>query len=128
MYAPKNFLMPEHPLLEGIRNVEVIKLMQSLVSRGYCEEQFVWQHLYWTLTDEVAFRMPFFFQNYFASRVSKSQFDLNSLNEGNNICLNLLQKCRNKKILQGEFFCHRFKPKFRFTVDESQTSKPQALL
>merc|ERR1740129_2119178 len=52
MYAPKNFLMPEHPLLEGIRNVEVIKLMQSLVSRGYCEENFVWQHLYWTLTDE----------------------------------------------------------------------------
>ena len=52
MYAPKNFLMPEHPLLEGIRNIEVIKLMQSMVSRGYCEEQFVWQHLYWTLTDE----------------------------------------------------------------------------
>merc|ERR1719317_897948 len=23
-----------------------------MVSRGYCEEQFVWQHLYWTLTDE----------------------------------------------------------------------------
>merc|ERR1719510_667654 len=51
MYAPKNFLMPEHPLLEGIRNVEVIKLMQSMVSRGFCEEQFCWQHIYWTLTD-----------------------------------------------------------------------------
>merc|ERR1719285_363643 len=51
MYAPKNFLMPQHPKLEGIRNVEVIKLMQSLVSRGHCEEQFCWQHIYWTLTD-----------------------------------------------------------------------------
>jgi len=51
MYAPKNFLMPEHPLLEGIRNIEVIKLMQSLVSRGFCEEQFNWQMIYWTLTD-----------------------------------------------------------------------------
>jgi small subunit ribosomal protein S10e len=51
MYAPKNFLMPQHPKLEGIRNIEVIKLMQSLVSRGHCEEQFCWQHIYWTLTD-----------------------------------------------------------------------------
>merc|ERR1740129_1484277 len=25
--------------------------MQSLVSRGHCEEQFCWQHIYWTLTD-----------------------------------------------------------------------------
>merc|ERR1740129_514384 len=37
--------------MKGIRNIEVCKLMTSLVSKGFVEEQFVWQHLYWTLND-----------------------------------------------------------------------------
>merc|ERR1719356_1032628 len=52
LYAPKNHFLPSHPLCEGVRNIEVCKLMTSLKSRGFVEEHFCWQHLYWTLTDQ----------------------------------------------------------------------------
>lgn len=35
-----------------IRNLEVIKAMQSLTSKGYVKTQFSWQWYYYTLTDE----------------------------------------------------------------------------
>merc|ERR1719223_1454127 len=35
-----------------VRNLEVIKLMQSLRSRGYVRETFNWQWYYWYLTNE----------------------------------------------------------------------------
>ena len=40
---------------KGIRNIEVCKLMLSLKSREFVEEDFSWQHYYWTLTDKVTF-------------------------------------------------------------------------
>merc|ERR550517_1866876 len=53
LFAEKNHLLPSHPSFKdtGIRNVEVCKLMLSLKSRGFVEENFSWQHFYWTLTD-----------------------------------------------------------------------------
>eukprot|EP00941_MAST-03F_sp_MAST-3F-sp1_P000897 g897.t1 len=35
-----------------VRNLEVIKLLTSLKSRGYVRETFNWQWFYWYLTDE----------------------------------------------------------------------------
>mmetsp|Transcript_82115 Transcript_82115/g.199073 ORF Transcript_82115/g.199073 Transcript_82115/m.199073 type:complete len:148 (-) Transcript_82115:17-460(-) len=35
-----------------VPNLHVMKLCQSLVSRGYLEEKFSWQWYYWKLTDE----------------------------------------------------------------------------
>jgi small subunit ribosomal protein S10e len=42
----------QHPHIEGVPNLHVMKAMQSLTSRGYVREQFAWRHYYWTLTDE----------------------------------------------------------------------------
>jgi small subunit ribosomal protein S10e len=50
MVAPKNFIVP-HPELE-IPNLEVVKALQSLTSRGYVHTQFSWQWYFYTLTDE----------------------------------------------------------------------------
>jgi len=36
----------------GIRNLFVIKALQSLTSRGYVKTQFSWQYYYYTLTPE----------------------------------------------------------------------------
>ena len=38
-------------VLTKIPNIQVIKLMQSLKTRGYVKETFNWQIYYWTLTD-----------------------------------------------------------------------------
>lgn len=35
-----------------VPNLQVIKSMQSLTSRGYVKTQFAWQHYYYTLTNE----------------------------------------------------------------------------
>lgn len=35
-----------------VRNLEVIKAMQSLTSKGFVKTQFSWQWYYYTLTDE----------------------------------------------------------------------------
>jgi small subunit ribosomal protein S10e len=52
LVAPKDFNSPSHPDLTEIRNLEVIKAMQSLTSKGYVKTQFSWQWYYYTLTDE----------------------------------------------------------------------------
>ncbi|CAB3988362.1 40S ribosomal S10 [Paramuricea clavata] len=52
MVAKKDFNAPRHPDLETVPNLQVIKAMQSLKSRGYVTEQFAWKHFYWYLTNE----------------------------------------------------------------------------
>ncbi len=52
MVAKKDFNAPRHPDLETVPNLQVIKALQSLKSRGYVTEQFAWKHFYWYLTNE----------------------------------------------------------------------------
>lgn len=47
MVAKKDYHAPKHPELESIPNLQVIKALQSLKSRGYVREQFAWRHFYW---------------------------------------------------------------------------------
>ena len=51
MVAKKDFALPKHEAVE-VPNLQVIKLMQSLKSRGYVKETFNWQWFYWYLTNE----------------------------------------------------------------------------
>jgi small subunit ribosomal protein S10e len=50
-FAEKDFNLPEHPEIPGVRNLEVIKLMQSMKSKEYVTERYAWRHYYWFLTD-----------------------------------------------------------------------------
>merc|ERR1712139_645451 len=52
MVAIKDFNLPKHNELEKVKNLEVIKAMTSLKSRGYVRENFAWRHYYWYLTNE----------------------------------------------------------------------------
>jgi small subunit ribosomal protein S10e len=52
LVAPKDFNRPTHPDITTVRNLEVIKAMQSLTSKGFVKTQFSWQWYYYTLTDE----------------------------------------------------------------------------
>merc|ERR1712196_592172 len=49
--AKKDFNLKKHPDIEA-SNLEVIKLLTSLKSRGYVTEEFSWQWYYWYLTNE----------------------------------------------------------------------------
>ncbi|CAO3686280.1 unnamed protein product [Rhizopus stolonifer] len=49
--APKDFNAPKHFEL-NVPNLEVIKIMQSLTSKGLIKTQFSWQWYYYTLTNE----------------------------------------------------------------------------
>jgi len=51
MVAHKDYNMKKHKDVD-VPNLYVIKLMQSMVSRGYVKEQFSWQWYYWYLTNE----------------------------------------------------------------------------
>jgi small subunit ribosomal protein S10e len=51
MVAKKDFNAPKHEELE-VPNLEVIKAMQSLTSRGFVKTQFSWQWYYYILTPE----------------------------------------------------------------------------
>lgn len=51
MYAEKDYNLPQHPEIEGVSNLEVIKLMQSMKSKEYVSERYAWRHYYWFLTD-----------------------------------------------------------------------------
>ncbi|KAI8102866.1 hypothetical protein M9434_005658 [Picochlorum sp. BPE23] len=51
LYAEKDFNLPSHPEIEGVPNLEVIKLMQSFKSRELVTERYAWRHYYWFLTD-----------------------------------------------------------------------------
>merc|ERR1711927_52355 len=52
MVAIKDFNLPKHNELEKVKNLEVIKAMTSMKSRGYVRENFAWRHYYWYLTNE----------------------------------------------------------------------------
>ncbi len=52
MVAKKDPHAPKHPELESVPNLQVMKTLNSLKSRGYVKEQFAWRHHYWYLTNE----------------------------------------------------------------------------
>lgn len=49
LYAEKNFQLQKHPELE-VKNLHVVKLMQSFKSRELVKELYSWRHYYWFLT------------------------------------------------------------------------------
>jgi small subunit ribosomal protein S10e len=49
--APKTFALGKNPHIE-VPNVQVVKLMQSLESRGFVREKFSWMWHYYFLTNE----------------------------------------------------------------------------
>jgi len=51
MVAKKDYNAPKHDDLD-VPNLEVIKAMQSLTSKGLVKTQFSWQYYYYTLTNE----------------------------------------------------------------------------
>ncbi|KDQ08715.1 hypothetical protein BOTBODRAFT_179637 [Botryobasidium botryosum FD-172 SS1] len=51
LVAKKDFNAPKHEDLE-VPNLQVIKAMQSLTSKGFVKTQFSWQYYYYTLTNE----------------------------------------------------------------------------
>ncbi|KAI0042113.1 hypothetical protein FA95DRAFT_1500507 [Auriscalpium vulgare] len=51
LVAKKDYNAPKHEELD-VPNLEVIKALQSLTSRGYVKTQFSWQWYYYTLTPE----------------------------------------------------------------------------
>ncbi|XP_019748594.1 plectin-like isoform X3 [Hippocampus comes] len=42
----------KHPEVQGVCNLQVIRAMGSLKSRGFVKETFAWRHFYWYLTNE----------------------------------------------------------------------------
>lgn len=51
LWAPKDHALPEHPGIEGVKNLYVIKAMQSFESKEYVTCRYAWRNLYWFLTD-----------------------------------------------------------------------------
>jgi len=52
LWAPKDYSLEEHPNLPTVRNLYVIKAMQSFESKEYVTVRYAWRNLYWFLTDE----------------------------------------------------------------------------
>merc|ERR1712121_502492 len=52
LVAMKDTHAPKHPEIPDVPNLQVIKALTSLKSRGYVREQFAWRHYYWYLTNE----------------------------------------------------------------------------
>ncbi|KAG9011086.1 hypothetical protein FRB94_009229 [Tulasnella sp. JGI-2019a] len=52
LVAKKDLNAPKHDEIEEVKNLHVIKAMQSLTSRGFVKTQFSWQYYYYTLTNE----------------------------------------------------------------------------
>lgn len=42
----------KHPEVESVSNLQVIRAMGSLKSKGYVNETFAWRHFYWYLTND----------------------------------------------------------------------------
>ncbi|XP_051920528.1 plectin isoform X25 [Hippocampus zosterae] len=42
----------KHPEVQGVCNLQIIRAMGSLKSRGFVKETFAWRHFYWYLTNE----------------------------------------------------------------------------
>ncbi len=51
MVAKKDYNAPKHEELD-VPNLQVIKALQSLTSKGYVKTQFSWQYYYYVLTPE----------------------------------------------------------------------------
>lgn len=51
LVAQKDYNAPKHLELD-VRNLHVIKVCQSLTSRGYVKTQYSWGWYYYTLTNE----------------------------------------------------------------------------
>ncbi|XP_018904854.1 small ribosomal subunit protein eS10 [Bemisia tabaci] len=56
MVARKDFHPKKDPILQeqskkSVPNLELIKAMQSLKSKGYVNERFAWRHYYWYLNN-----------------------------------------------------------------------------
>lgn len=51
LVTPKELLLKPHAQI-GVPQLHVVKLMQSLHSKGLVRERFNWQYLYYVLTDE----------------------------------------------------------------------------
>jgi small subunit ribosomal protein S10e len=51
LWAPKDHSLPVHPGIEGVKNLYVIKAMQSFESKEYVTSRYAWRNLYWFLTD-----------------------------------------------------------------------------
>jgi len=51
MHAKKDFNAPKHEELD-VPNLQVIKALQSLTSKGFVKTQFSWQWYYYVLTPE----------------------------------------------------------------------------
>ena len=51
LVAKKDFNAPKHEELD-VPNLQVIKALQSLTSRGFVKTQFSWQYYYYVLTAE----------------------------------------------------------------------------
>lgn len=51
LVAPKDFELPQHPTVKGVTNLEVIKSMQSLTSKGFVKTQYNWRWFYYTMTE-----------------------------------------------------------------------------
>ncbi|KAK1864699.1 hypothetical protein I4F81_007243 [Pyropia yezoensis] len=52
MVAKEDLGAKKHIDLKDVPNLHVVKLMQSLMSRGYVKKQFSWCYYYYFLTDE----------------------------------------------------------------------------
>lgn len=52
MVAPNDPNLPKHAELDSVSNLQVIKLMESLTSRGFVRKTYTWNHYYWFLTNE----------------------------------------------------------------------------
>ena len=51
LWAPKDHSLPVHPGIDGVKNLYVIKAMQSFESKEYVTCRYAWRNLYWFLTD-----------------------------------------------------------------------------
>jgi small subunit ribosomal protein S10e len=51
LVAQKDYELAKHPEI-NVPNLQVIKALQSLQSRGYVKTQFSWQYYYYSLTNE----------------------------------------------------------------------------
>ncbi|CAI8054477.1 40S ribosomal protein S10 [Geodia barretti] len=52
LVAKKDYFAAKHSEIETVPNLQVIKAMQSLKSRGYVTERFIWQYFFWYLTND----------------------------------------------------------------------------
>ena len=51
LWAPKDYSLPSHPEIEGVKNLFVIKAMQSFESKELVTCRYAWRNYYWFITD-----------------------------------------------------------------------------